>query len=103
MAEYDVQRWVALIRQYEGKPERDRLVGVTVKLAARLLGISRSRVHQLLRSRKLVAVNVRDERGARIGHMVSLWSIGHRRRTVRPRKTQFRSHPQSLPAYVRRR
>ncbi len=85
-----VRQWVALVRQHGETRERDRLLGVTVTLAARLLGVSRSRVHQLLKARKLVAVDVFDERRTRIGHMVTLASIAHRRRTVRPRRTQWR-------------
>ena len=86
----DVERWVDLVRQHGETRERDRLLGVTVTLAARLLGVSRCRVHQLLKTRKLVAVDVYDERRTRIGHMVTLASIAHRRRTVKPRRTQWR-------------
>jgi len=67
------------------------LVGVSVTLAARLLGVSRSRVHQLLKAKKLAAVGVYDEQQIRIGHMVTLASIARRRRTARPRATQWRS------------
>ena len=89
----DVQQWVALVKQYGETRGRDRLVGVTVTLAARLLDISRSRVHQLLRSRKLIAVDVYDERRTRIGHMVTLASIERRRRTVRPRRDKEAARP----------
>jgi len=85
----NVEQWVALVKQQGETRGRDRLVGVTVTLAARLLDISRSRVHQLLRAKKLTAVDVYDERHTRIGHMVTLASIERRRRTVRPRRTQW--------------
>jgi hypothetical protein len=86
-----VDEWVSLVRQAGTTPKRDSLIGVSVTLAARLLGISRSRVHQLLKTRKLSIVDVYDKRKARIGHFVTLASIAHRRRTVRPRRTQWRS------------
>lgn len=70
---------------------RDHLLGVSVTLAAHLLGVSRARVHQLLRARKLTAIDVYDDRKARIGHMVTFASIAQRRRTVRRRRTQWRS------------
>jgi hypothetical protein len=86
----DARRWTDLMTRYSAaSPERDRLVGVSVTLAARLLRISRSRVHQLLNEKKLAAVDVHDESGVRIGHMVTLASIAHRRRTVRARPTQW--------------
>ena len=83
-----VNDWVSMVKS---TPKRDTLIGVSVTLAARLLGVSRARVHQLLRSKKLRVVDVYDERHTRIGHMVTLASIEHRRRTVKPRRTQWRS------------
>lgn len=83
--------WVDMVRGADARAHRDQLIGVSVTLAAHLLGVSRARVHQLLRTRKLAAIDVFDERKARIGHMVTLASIAHRRRTVRPRRTQWRS------------
>ena len=88
-----VNDWVSMVKAFATTPKRDRLIGVSVTLAARLLGISRARVHQLLRSKKLRAVDVYDERHTRIGHMVTLASIEHRRRTVKPRRTQWQSAP----------
>lgn len=86
-----VQEWVELVRETNASAARDSLIGVSVTLAARLLGVSRARVHQLLNARKLAAVDVFDERRTRIGHMVTLASIARRRRSVRPRRTQWRS------------
>ena len=80
-----------MVEAFGATPRRDQLIGVSVTLAARLLGISRARVHQLLRSKKLRAVDVYDERHTRIGHMVTLASIERRRRTVKPRRTQWQS------------
>jgi hypothetical protein len=87
----DARKWAALVKEGGETRERDRLVGVSLTLAARLLDVSRSRVHQLVKLRKLITVDVFDERQTRIGHMVTLASIAHRRRTVRPRRTQWRS------------
>jgi hypothetical protein len=84
------EQWRSLVTQCRDVHERDRLVGVSVTLAARLLGISRSRVQQLVRAEKLKVVDVYDEHRIRIGHLVTLASIDHRRRTVRPRRTQWR-------------
>ena len=86
-----VNDWVSMVKAVATTPKRDRLIGVSVTLAARLLGISRARVHQLLRSQKLRAVDVYDESHIRIGHMVTFASIERRRRTVKPRRTQWRS------------
>ena len=88
-----VNDWVSMVKTFAATPKRDRLIGVSVTLAARLLGISRARVHQLLRAQKLRAVDVYDEHHSRIGHMVTLASIEHRRRTVKPRRTQWQSVP----------
>ena len=88
--QFGIDKWVELVKHHEGTRKRDHLVGVSVTLAARLLGVTRSRVHQLLKARKLVVVDVFDERRVRIGHMVTLASIARRRRTVRPRLTQWR-------------
>ncbi len=81
-----------MMRESGATPKRDSLIGVSVTLAARLLGISRSRVHQLLNAKKLAAVDVYDEQRTRIGHMVTLASISHRRRTAGHRRTQWRAH-----------
>ncbi len=88
---FHADKWAALVRQREKGGGRDHLVGVSVTLAARLLGVSRSRVHQLVKARKLTIVDIFDDGRARIGHMVTLASIAHRRRTVKPRRTQWRS------------
>ena len=90
-----INDWVSMVKAFATTPKRDRLIGVSVTLAARLLGISRARVHQLLRSKKLRAVDVFDEHRTRIGHMVTLASIERRRRTVKPRPTQWRPWSQS--------
>src|ERR1700716_2264337 len=79
---------VSLVRQFGGTPKRDTVMGVSVTLAAWVLGVSRSRVCQLLKGRKLSGVDVYDDRRIRIGHLVTLASIAHRRRVVRPRSTQ---------------
>jgi len=86
----DVREWASLVRQFETTPKRDSLIGVSVTLAARLLGVSRSRVQQLLKTKKLTVVDAYDERRIRIGHLVTLASIAHRRCTVRARRTQWR-------------
>ena len=88
--EFEAQQWANLVLQAGEAPARDRLVGVSVTLASRLLGVTRSRIHQLLKAKKLAIVDVYDERRTRIGHLVTLASIAHRRRTVRPRGTQWR-------------
>ena len=83
-------QWASLVRQSDATAERDRLLGLSVKLAARVLNITPSRVHQLLKQGKLSAIDVYDERRKR-SRLVTLQSIDYRRRTVRPRRTQWRS------------
>jgi hypothetical protein len=82
--------WTRLVWQSTDGRDRDKLLGVSVTLAAKLLGVTRSRVHQLVKTRKVSIVDVYDA-GIRIGHLVTLASIEHRRRTVRPRRTQWRA------------
>jgi len=86
----EVRRWVARVRKCASAAERERFIGVSVTLAARLLYVSRSRVQQLLKAGKLTVIDVLDERRVRIGHLVTIASIERRRRTVRPRRTQWR-------------
>ena len=83
-----VADWVAAVSRAGNAPERDRLLGVSVTLAAKLLGISRSRVHQLVKGGRLSVVDV-FAGPIRIGHLVTLASIQHRRRTARRRRTQW--------------
>ena len=80
---------MALVAQCNQMGQRDRLVGVSCTLAAKLLAVSRSRVYQLIRADKLAVVDVYDG-STRIGHLVTLASIDRRRRAVRPRRTQWR-------------
>ncbi len=85
-----VSKWAARVRDCANAAERERFIGVSMTLAARLLGVSRSRVQQLLKAGKLAVIDVLDERRVRIGHLVTIASIERRRRTVRPRRTQWR-------------
>jgi len=87
---YRAEQWAARVNTCSEPQQRDRLLGVSFTLTAKLLGVSRSRVHQLVDSGKLVVVDVFDER-VRIGHLVTFSSIERRRRTSRPRRTQWRS------------
>jgi hypothetical protein len=82
-------QWSASVRQCTHVLERDHLIGVSITLAAKLLNVCRSRVHQLIGSQKLSLVSVYEGK-RRIGHFVTLASIDHRRRTARPRRTQWR-------------
>jgi hypothetical protein len=108
--------WARLVWQSREDGGRDQFMGVSVTLTAKLLGITRNRVHQLIKEGKLSTVDVYDDATVRVGHLVTLASIDHRRRTVRPRRTQWRSYrngvsleglnpatglPDSIP-YVRR-
>jgi hypothetical protein len=88
----DVNQWVVSVVQCKGPDQRDRLIGVSCTLAAKLLIVSRSRIHQLIKTDKLTVIDVYD--GAiRIGHLVTLASIDRRRRTVKQRRTQWRAMP----------
>ena len=82
--------WAHAVCSSTTASERDRLIGVTFTLAAKLLDVSRSRVHQLANASKLSVVDVFDG-NARIGHLVTIASIDRRRKTVRPRRTQWRA------------
>jgi hypothetical protein len=86
--------WVARFHGSRTSAEKECLAGVSITLAAKLLGVSRSRVHQLINADKLSVVDVLEGR-VRIGHLVTFASIERRRRTVRPRRTQWRSQEPS--------
>jgi hypothetical protein len=87
---FQVREWASLVKRLGGTPRRDSVVGLSITLTAYVLGVSRSRVHQLLKGGKLSAVDVYDGRQVRVGHLITLSSIARRRRTVRPRRTQWR-------------
>ena len=84
----NASQWASLVRQSD-TAGRDRLLGLSLKLTACVLGITPSRVHQLLKQGKLSAIDVYDEQRQR-SRLVTLESISRRRRTVRPRRTQWR-------------
>ena len=77
---YTAHDWRTLFKQCKTRAERDALMGLPIQLAAKVLGISRTRIHQLLKEEKLDSVSVRDEEtGVRIAHMVTLTSLDQRR------------------------
>ena len=90
---YQVEQWVQDITRCTNSQERDQLVGVSFTLAAELLRVTRSRIHQLAKENKLTVIDV-YARKTRIGHLVTLASIDRRRKTVKPRRTQWRSNRQ---------
>ena len=77
---YTAQEWRTLFKRCKTRTEREALMGLPINLAAKLLGIGRSRIHQLLKEEKLDSVSVRDEKtGVRIAHMVTLATLDQRR------------------------
>ena len=83
----NASEWASLVRQSD-TAGRDRLLGLSLKLTACVLGVTPSRVHQLLKQGKLSAIDVYDERRQR-SRLVTLQSIDFRRQTVRSRRTQW--------------
>ena len=81
---YTAKQWRELFRRCKSVGEHDQLIGPPMNLAARLLGITRGRVYQLIREDKLDAVMVIDERTkVRIAYMITLQSLEKRRRIKR--------------------
>lgn len=81
--------WAERVSRCTTSTERDAITGVSLTLTAHLLGVSRCRVHQLVKANKLSVIDVFDGQ-VRIGHLVTLASIDHRRKTAKPRRTQWR-------------
>ena len=55
----NVREWVSPVRQFGGTPKRDTVVGVSITLAAWLLGVSRSRASASERSEAVRGRRVR--------------------------------------------
>jgi hypothetical protein len=86
---YSAKQWRALFAQAKSRAERDALVGLPMNLAARVLGITRGRIYQLIREGKLNSVVVHDElTGVRIAYMITLESL-EQRRSVRRNSGQW--------------
>ena len=77
---YNAVQWRKLCRQCNTRQQRDGLTGLPINLAARLLGITRGRISQLVEDDKLNCIVVRDETtGRRIAYMITLESLDRRR------------------------
>ncbi len=87
-ASYSPKQWRELYARCKTHQERGLITGVPPNLAARLLGISPSRIFQLIHEEKLDSISVRDESGRRIANMITLASLD-RRRTIRRNRGQW--------------
>ena len=80
---YNAAQWRELFRRCTLN-QRDRLIGPPINLAARMLGITRGRITQLLKEDKLEAVAVIDEHTkVRIAYTITLESLEQRRKIKR--------------------
>ena len=87
---YTAIQWRELYRQCQTRQQRDALTGLPINLAARLLGISRGRISQLVEEDKLNGIIVRDETTSqRVAYMITLESLD-RRRAIRRLPGQWR-------------
>lgn len=86
---YSIQEWGQRFKKARTAKARQELVGPPINLAAEVLGITRTRVHQLITENKLDSVSVYDDFGSRIGHFITQASLD-RRRTVRYKPGQWR-------------
>ena len=86
---YRADAWCKRYRGCESARDRLKLVGPPIKLAADVLGVGRTRVHQLIKAGKLDSISVYDEVGHRIGHFVTQASLDRRRR-YRYKRGQWR-------------
>ena len=86
---YTATQWRDRFLQCKTVEERERITGLPINLAAEVLGITRSRVQQLLKEDKLDCLYVHDDdTGRQIGLLVTLSSI-NRRRTLKRRPGQW--------------
>ena len=77
---YTAKQWRERFRHCNSRAGREALIGPPINLAARMLGISRGRIAQLIREDKLDRIVVSDERTqVRIASMISLASLERRR------------------------
>lgn len=86
---YSIQKWCERFEKARTGKAQHELHGPPINLAAELLGITRTRVHQLIKEDKLDSVSVYDDFGHRIGHFITQASLD-RRRTVRYKPGQWR-------------
>jgi hypothetical protein len=81
---YTAKQWRELFRRCTTARQRDALIGPPMKLAARMLGITRGRIAQLIEEDKLDSVGVIDERTkVRIAYMITLDLLERRRKVKR--------------------
>ena len=77
---YTAKQWRERFRRCNSPAQREALIGPPINLAARMLGITRGRIAQLIREDKLDSIVVSDERTqVRIAYMISLASLERRR------------------------
>jgi hypothetical protein len=89
-ATYNARQWRQLYLQCKTPSQRDEITGLPINLAARFLGVTRERIRQLVREKKLDSVKVFDEvKGTRIAYLITLDSLD-RRRMIRRRAGQWR-------------
>ena len=87
---YTAIQWRERYLRAKTQMQRDVLTGLPINLAARLLGITRGRIAQLVEEEKLEGIIVRDEiTGARIAYLITLASLD-RRRAIRRHPGQWR-------------
>ena len=86
---YSMQEWCKRYKRARTAKARHELLGPPINLAAEVLGITRTRVHQLITENKLDSVSVYDDFGSRIGHFITQTSL-ERRRAIRYKPGQWR-------------
>ncbi len=86
---YSMQEWCRRYKKARTGKARQELLGPTINLAAEVLGVTRTRVHQLIKEDKLDSISVYDDFGSRIGHFITQTSL-ERRRAIRYKPGQWR-------------
>ncbi len=86
---YTARQWRERYKDCSTAEERRKIIGPPINLAAEVLGITRTRVHQLVKEGKLDSISVYDDVGHRIGHFVTQASLDRRRR-YRYKRGQWR-------------
>ena len=86
---YSTNEWCQRYKQCKTASERLQLLGPPIVLAGEILGIRRTRVHQLIQEGKLDSVSVYDGDDRRVGHFITQTSLD-RRRKIRYKRGQWR-------------
>jgi hypothetical protein len=86
---YTARQWSERYKACNTAEERRKILGPPINLAAEVLGITRTRIHQLVKEDKLDSISVYNDARQRIAHFITQASLD-RRRKYRYKRGQWR-------------